>query len=190
MPSSGSRPSAGSTTSAAQKLGSCGSLECRGQLPGISRYQLGPASLRRPTDSRGPHLRPPAVVRRATLTGAPERTRPLAPAPSSRRPNLPPPRGQEPGLGGSGLNSGPRAGCNCRDHRILPGHRRGARPPRCPERPVGSRRPQAPSPVESFLYNCGAPTQVPLRRAPQAPARRGETLTAPPDGKRQLEKES
>ena len=80
------------------------SLACRGQLPGISRYQLGLASLQRPTDSRGPHLRPPALVRRATLAGAPERTRPPAPAPTPRRPNLPPPRGQEPGLGGSGLN--------------------------------------------------------------------------------------
>lgn len=59
VPSAGSRPSPGSTTSAAQKLGSCGSLAFRGQLPGTS-YQLGPARLGQPTDSRGPRLRPPA----------------------------------------------------------------------------------------------------------------------------------
>lgn len=34
--------------------------------------------------------------------------------------------------------------------------------------------------MKPFVYKCGAPTQVPLRRAPQALAQRGETLTAPP----------
>lgn len=92
------RPSAGSTTSGAPKLGSCRALVFGSQLPGTSRCQLGPAPLGPPTGSRGPHLRRHRDPR-AALAGAPLPTHgPRCAQTCLRR------RGRAPGLGESALN--------------------------------------------------------------------------------------
>ena len=109
-------PSAGNTTSAAPKLGSCGAPVFRDQLRGTSRCQLCPAPLGQPMGSRGSHLRghhdPRAALARAPL---PTR-RPRCSQTCLRR------RGREPGLGGSAGGRG---------HRTFPGRRRGPRLLRC-----------------------------------------------------------
>lgn len=116
VPSTDTRPSAGSTTPA-QKLGSCCSLVFWGQLPGPCRCQLG----RPRSDSQGKHEGPASACRprpapRAARAPASRRTRPLRRAPPCRRPR----------------SAGLRAGRCGRGPCILPGHRRGSRPSRCP----------------------------------------------------------
>lgn len=110
VPSTGTRLSAGSTTSAAQKLGSCcWSPASWDQLPGTSRCQLGPGPLGQSTESRRASP-PPARDPGAVLAPAPRPTRPPAPAPAPLRPDLTPPKGPDAGARRAGLNLGLRAG--------------------------------------------------------------------------------
>lgn len=93
-----SRPSAGSTTSAAPKLGSCGALVFGGQLPGTFRCQLGPAPSGQPTGSRGPHLRRHRDPSAAPAPAPRPTSRPRCAQTRLRR------RGWAPGLRESALN--------------------------------------------------------------------------------------
>lgn len=102
-PSAGTRLFEGSTTSA-QKLGSCGSRVLRGQLPGTSRCQLGPAPFRQPTES--PRAPPPPADPRPRAGPAPllgQRARLLPRGLRCAQTRLRQ-RSRAPGLGGSGLN--------------------------------------------------------------------------------------